>query len=189
MISPDPTAWFVGQFVSYILRPNEGFQPIIHNIMSNHSKVAIQVRRTDKKGEAKYYDIGKYMDLVQEYFDVQDETKGIKVDRNLFVATDEPRVIEEIKIKYPNVTLVCNDSVIETVASRRNRYTTEAVFGIMTDVFKLASADFLVCTHSSNVCRLAYELRMALKPFILNQVQETHPIWRECAQKNTNVSG
>ena len=36
----------------------------------------------------------------------------------------------------------------------------------MKDVFKLAFSDFVVCTFSSNVCRLAYELRMALRPFV-----------------------
>ena len=36
----------------------------------------------------------------------------------------------------------------------------------MKDVFKLAFSDFVVCTFSSNVCRLVYELRMALRPFI-----------------------
>ena len=37
---------------------------------------------------------------------------------------------------------------------------------IMKDVFKLAFSDFVVCTFSSNVCRLVYELRMAVRPFI-----------------------
>ena len=36
----------------------------------------------------------------------------------------------------------------------------------MKDVFKLAFSDFVVCTFSSNVCRLVYELRMAIRPFI-----------------------
>ena len=27
-------------------------------------------------------------------------------------------------------------------------------------------SDFVVCTFSSNVCRLVYELRMALRPFV-----------------------
>ena len=39
---------------------------------------------------------------------------------------------------------------------------------IIKDIFKLAFSDFLVCTFSSNVCRLVYELRMALRPFISN---------------------
>ena len=30
----------------------------------------------------------------------------------------------------------------------------------------MAFSDFVVCTFSSNVCRLVYELRMALRPFI-----------------------
>ena len=38
----------------------------------------------------------------------------------------------------------------------------------MKDVFKLAFSDFVVCTFSSNVCRLAYELRLALRPFVVD---------------------
>ncbi len=170
MISPDPTAWYVGHFVSYILRPNRSFQPIVNNIISNHIKVAIHVRRTDKKSEAKYQDTDKYMDLVQEYFDIQDKTEGYKVDRKLFVATDDPTVIKEIQMKYPGIAIECNNSAIETATKVQERYSADGVFGIVTDVFKLASADFLVCTYSSNVCRLAYELRMGSRPFILNQV-------------------
>ena len=47
-----------------------------------------------------------------------------------------------------------------------NRYSKEGQDAIIKDIFKLAFSDFLVCTFSSNVCRLAYELRMALRPFV-----------------------
>lgn len=47
-----------------------------------------------------------------------------------------------------------------------NRYSSQGQDAIIKDIFKLALSDFLVCTFSSNVCRLAYELRMALRPFV-----------------------
>ncbi len=37
------------------------------------------------------------------------------------------------------------------------------------DVYFLSKAEFVVCTQSSNVCRLVYELRHINDPFALNK--------------------
>jgi glycoprotein 6-alpha-L-fucosyltransferase len=41
------------------------------------------------------------------------------------------------------------------------RYLDQAVNGIIQDIHMLANSDYLVCTLSSNVCRLAQELKLA----------------------------
>ena len=41
------------------------------------------------------------------------------------------------------------------------RFNKTALEGIIHDVFRLANADFVVCTMSSNICRLVYELKLA----------------------------
>ncbi len=128
-------------------------------------QVAIQVRRTDKSRESQFKPIENYLKPVLEYYDIQDVVK-----RTLFVATDEPQVIEDIKSKYPDFKLEYDESVIKMVSQKSQRTTDSAIFSIITDVFKLASADFLVCTFSSNICRLAYELRLGLRPTISDQV-------------------
>ncbi len=35
-ISPDPMAWFVGQFVKYLLRPRTWFQEELNQLMQSH---------------------------------------------------------------------------------------------------------------------------------------------------------
>jgi hypothetical protein len=47
-----------------------------------------------------------------------------------------------------------------------NRYSDVGQNAVINDVFELAQADFVVCTFSSNICRLAYELRMASRHLV-----------------------
>jgi hypothetical protein len=53
------------------------------------------------------------MTYIEEYFDIQD-LKGISQPdlREIFVATDEPKVIEEIKSKYPYFNVTTYDSQV-----------------------------------------------------------------------------
>lgn len=39
-----------------------------------------------------------------------------------------------------------------------------AVYGVMLDLYLLSQSDYLVCTFTSNICRLAYELIQARYP-------------------------
>ncbi len=40
MISFDPTPWFVGQIVKYLLRPNKSFQKVVDAILAKAPKVS-----------------------------------------------------------------------------------------------------------------------------------------------------
>jgi glycoprotein 6-alpha-L-fucosyltransferase len=44
------------------------------------------------------------------------------------------------------------------LASVNSRYTPESAQGVILDIYFLSRCDYLVCTFSSQVCRLAYEL-------------------------------
>ena len=44
------------------------------------------------------------------------------------------------------------------------RYSNTSLRGILIDIHMLAHSDYLVCTFSSNVCRLAYEIMQTLHP-------------------------
>ena len=82
-ISPDPVAWYVGQFVKYILRPNNQFEKVIDKIEEqNVPKAAIQVRRTDKNSEAEFQSVPSYFEHLEEYYDIQDAIFG-DTDSNL----------------------------------------------------------------------------------------------------------
>lgn len=107
-----------------------------------------------------------YVESVEEYFDIL-EAK-LKVDhrvRSVFVATDEPAVLTTLKKEHPRYDWLGDENAAQA-SVLENRYTDKGQDAIVKDVFKLAFSNFLVCTFSSNVCRLAYELRMALRPFV-----------------------
>ena len=60
--------------------------------------------------------------------------------------------------------VIGNISIAAQASENTHRYEENALNAIIRDVFLLANSDFLVCTMSSNVCRLAHELRMASEP-------------------------
>ena len=157
LVSPDPYAWFIGQFAKFLLRPLKPFDSNQH-----FPRAAIHIRRTDKlKHEAEYHDSIEYMNLVEEFYDIQDAKAGKtgSVVREVFVATDEPEVIKEIQAKYPGYKIIANLTIASTVNNLHDRNSHLGIDGIVRDLQILAKAEFLVCTMSSNVCRLTYEMR------------------------------
>lgn len=65
--------------------------------------------------------------------------------------------------RYPNYEFL-GDVSIAKGAAVATRYTDSSLRGILIDIHMLAHADYLVCTFSSQVCRLAYEIMQALHP-------------------------
>ena len=64
---------------------------------------------------------------------------------------------------YPEFELIFNMTSIHLGKFETTRHTLKGQDFIALDILKLAQADFLVCTFSSNVCRIAYSLRTATK--------------------------
>ena len=59
----------------------------------------IHVRRTDKIGsEAAFHSVDEYMTHVNDYYDQLEVSRKIK-KRRVYVASDDPGVIEEIKLR------------------------------------------------------------------------------------------
>ncbi|KAH9366880.1 hypothetical protein HPB48_000250 [Haemaphysalis longicornis] len=58
----------------------------------------IHIRRTDKSSEAAYHDVEEYMQHAENFFNRLELTKP-NVRRRVFIATDIPKVIKEIKRK------------------------------------------------------------------------------------------
>ena len=60
---------------------------------------SVHVRRTDKVGtEAAFHDLDEYMIYVEEYYD-QLETRQRIDKRRVFLASDDPTVLEKAKTK------------------------------------------------------------------------------------------
>jgi hypothetical protein len=62
--------------------------------------VGMHIRRTDKKLEAKYYPIEDYFKYAEGFFQIQERRNvGTTIKRRVYIATDEPDVIDEAKKK------------------------------------------------------------------------------------------
>ncbi len=61
----------------------------------------VQVRRTDKLGgESAFHPIEKYMQYVEEWYK-QQQVQGVNVtQKRVYLATDEPTLLEEVTAKY-----------------------------------------------------------------------------------------
>ncbi len=116
------------------------------------------MRRTDKIGtEASFHSLDEYMRGVKEFYDMYQMAKNEPVKRRVYLATDDPSVIEEAKTNYPIYEFIYDESHSK-LAALDFRYSTESAEAVISDLHFLAHSDFLVCTFSSRICRLAYEL-------------------------------
>lgn len=157
----DPFVWWVGQILKYLLRPQEKTSLLIQNAITNlnfqRPIVGVHVRRTDKVGtEAAFHGIEEYMNVVDEYYNQLELKK--KVDkRRIYLATDDPKVIADAKSKYSHYEIL-GDPKISKTAAVASRYSDTSLQGIILDIHMLSMTDYLVCTFSSQVCRIAYEI-------------------------------
>lgn len=76
-------------------------------------------------------------------------------DTNLLVIMKYVRFIQLVSIELINLRLF---SFIANTATVGRRYSFDSLKNIILDVWLLSETDYLVCTFSSQVCRLAYEL-------------------------------
>nr|CAG4638342.1 EOG090X03KK [Cyclestheria hislopi] len=163
----DPPVWWIGQFMKYLLR----YQPETQSMLDEAKQtmnfrkpvVGVHIRRTDKVGtEASFHSLEEYMHYVAEYFDRLELKQKIDV-RRVYLASDDPTVLPEAKKKYPDYEFL-GDVKIAKGAAVATRYTDSSLRGILIDIHMLAHSDYLVCTFSSQVCRLAYEVMQTLHP-------------------------
>ncbi|XP_023248316.1 alpha-(1,6)-fucosyltransferase [Copidosoma floridanum] len=154
-----PIVWWVGQVLKYLMRPNNSTRDFLtekkKKINFVNPIVGIHVRRTDKVGtEAAFHDVDEYLLKVKQYYDALEVQPKI---RRIFLASDEAKVILIAKQRYPDYHIIADVNIAET-ASISRRYTNLSLQGIIIDIHFLSLCDYLVCTFSSQVCRVAYEL-------------------------------
>ncbi len=107
--------------------------------------------------------ISQYMHEVQRYYKEADlEGRLIRggmtasLENVAFLATDDPDVFGNATRLYPQYKFIKSPYTVPLIswASR------EGVESISYDVMYLANCDFVVCTFSSSVCSLVYELML-----------------------------
>lgn len=163
----DPPVWWVSQFVKYLIRPQAWLMKEIQEATTKlgfkHPIIGVHVRRTDKVGtEAAFHPIEEYMAHVEDHY--QSLAQRMHVDKKrVYLATDDPSLLQEAKSKYPDYEFI-SDNSISWSAGLHNRYTENSLRGVILDIHFLSRTNFLVCTFSSQVCRVAYEIMQTLHP-------------------------
>ncbi|ESO07749.1 hypothetical protein HELRODRAFT_75808 [Helobdella robusta] len=162
----EPTAWWVGQMLSFLLKPQKWLQDkLVADEVKHHFQnpiVSIHVRRTDKlKSEASFHDISEYMLHVENYYQYLDLKQQIVDKRRVYIATDDINVIHLAIQRYPDYEILHDENVVNT-AVEVNRYSDASLAGIIKDIHFLSKSDYIVCTFSSGVCRAAYEIMQTL---------------------------
>lgn len=112
--------------------------------------------------EADFHSIDEYMTYVEDYY-LTLEINGTTIPRRIFLASDDAKVITEARQKYPQYEVI-GDAEVARLAAVSTRYTDNALNGIILDIYLLAQSDYLVCTFSSQVCRVAYEIMQTFYP-------------------------
>ncbi|XP_074596036.1 alpha-(1,6)-fucosyltransferase 8 [Brevipalpus obovatus] len=164
-----PSAWFIGHIVHYIMRPSAEMESFLAKARENFRFrtpiVGVHVRRTDKVGtEAAFHPLSEYMKYVEEYFDSMEiarkrAEKTDPLERIVYLATDETSIWrDEIKPYEQKGYIFIGDSQIAQTAGLGQRYSIDSLKNVILDIKLLSECDFLVCTFSSQVCRVAYEL-------------------------------
>ncbi|XP_054165843.1 alpha-(1,6)-fucosyltransferase-like [Oppia nitens] len=171
ILSETPLLLYVGQIVKYITRPNSKLWQLLDEfkkkILFNKPMVGIHVRRTDKLiNDAIYHSLDQYMSYVDAFYDTIDlmnarnSVNTTAVQRVVYLTTDDPNVwINEIK-SYIQKGYVFKGSFNHTIIANNITKRTDIMptLDLLLDVFILSECDYIVCTMSSNVCRLAVEL-------------------------------
>lgn len=120
--------------------------------------VGLQIRRTDKVGtEAAFHDVGEYIQWAEIWYKIQERRFSRNITRRTFVATDDPSVLSEIKRRFPHYEVYGDEKVAKT-AQLESRYTDSSLYGVIRDIRLLSLCDYIVCTFSSQVCRVGFEL-------------------------------
>ncbi|KAF5294266.1 hypothetical protein FQR65_LT10852 [Abscondita terminalis] len=157
----NPSAWWVGQILNYIWKPQiitlSHIKQNTEHIKLENPYVAVHIRRTDKvRSEAKFYSVREYMAKVDEYYNEAIDSSNATMPR-VYIATDDVNVITEAKTKYPHYEIMHNPNV-PNISEPDYLHSKDNIFDLILDVHILSHSKFLVCTFSSNICRLAYEL-------------------------------
>merc|ERR550539_2163362 len=103
------------------------------------------------------------MKYVEEYFEQLEMKDGKLSKKYVYVASDDPKVLADQKVSKS--------------AAVSSRYSSSSLKGIISDIHMLSRTDFLVCTFSSQVCRVAYEIMQYLKPDASDNFKSLDDIW------------
>ncbi|KAF0750977.1 alpha-1,6-fucosyltransferase-like [Aphis craccivora] len=146
----DPVVWWIGQFVNYLIRPQMSTIDIFEDceVVFGFTRpvVGVHIRRTDKISS--FHQLEEYMYYVEDYYKLQ-ELNGEVNYKKIYLATDDPT--------YPEYEILGKADLSKT-GSIKTQESDDSIMSINIDIYFLSRCDYLVCTFSSHICRLAYEI-------------------------------
>ncbi|XP_055343894.1 alpha-(1,6)-fucosyltransferase-like isoform X2 [Paramacrobiotus metropolitanus] len=157
-VHENPSLWWISQGLTYLWRLQPNVSDLIRlqagKVTPVTPFVGIHVRRTDKiQAEARIYDISEYAKLADKYWDENNITSADQ--KRVYIASDDPSVIKNFRERYgKNYTVYCNAN-----ARKLKRYSEPSLLDLLYDVHFLSKSEHLVCTFSSLICKMAYELK------------------------------
>lgn len=159
-----PFGWWIGQFAKYLFRYNPEVEKEVNEkkekLGFKYPIVGVHVRRTDKINlEADYHRLEEYMYWVDLYYKKLSMKQKLDQKR-VYLASDDASVLPEAKKTYPSYEFI-SDNEISKSAGLNERYSDKSLHGVIFDIQMLSECDYLVCTFSSQVCRVAYEIMQA----------------------------
>ena len=161
----DPPVWWISQFLKFLLRPQQTTFELLKEVESQRytkvPMVGIHIRRTDKLDkEAAFHGVEEYMKHVKTFFQqVEINTGNTSLSpKIIYIASDDPGVFSECRTKYPEYTFLGDEARAQS-AKISSRYNKNSLLGLISDIHMLSLSDYIVCTFSSQVCRLAYEIQ------------------------------
>ena len=168
-VHDSPIAWFLGQITRYSMRLSEDMEQFIsdakYRLNFRTPIVGVHVRRTDKVGsEAAFHPLSEYMHIVEDIYakwNVRQVREGIKtpIEKLVYLATDDPGIwTKEVPEWEEKGFSFLGDAEVANSAGIGTRYAAESLRNVILDIWLLSECNHLVCTFSSQVCRLAYEL-------------------------------
>lgn len=179
-VSQMPFVFFLGHILAHIMRPTKVMEQKIAayqkqiGLRGEDYFVGVHVRRTDKLiAEAKHHSLREYMVKVAEIYDrldmheqfkrkVEEGARRLLRARNVYLATDDETVWRNETAEFvAQGYRFFGDVSIARNAVPDNRDTKQALEQLVLDIWMLSMSDHLVCTFSSQICRLAFELMQA----------------------------
>ncbi|KAH9578487.1 Alpha-(1,6)-fucosyltransferase [Schistosoma haematobium] len=167
-----PFVWFGGQLAAYIMRLKPQLAQLINVTLKSFETigdpvVGVHIRRTDKDMNVETFGSVSKRIIGRE--------NSVQAKRSVYLSTDDPNVFAQLTYSYPNYTVYGSQSRSQS-ANMNTRVSVSSLNNAIIDIIALSMTDFLVCTLSSNVCRLAYELMQTRHVDLGDATQLVHSI-------------
>ncbi|XP_060562372.1 alpha-(1,6)-fucosyltransferase-like isoform X2 [Ruditapes philippinarum] len=101
----NPSLWWAGQIATFILRPSKNFNLLIEKSKAElgfqNITVGLLVQIKNKQTQAIHCNFNEYINLVEKWYMAYERKSGLSgIQRRIYIATDEPSVVEKAKQLY-----------------------------------------------------------------------------------------